>query len=528
MQVQERIDREVKIWSLLRAALRHWRMILILALAFAFVGAVVYERSFKKDLVAAEEARALQLSAQEAAGTDTPQVTSAEPSAEPSGDSGKTTENNGENPGTGMTAIGEDLSNLDLKNAEAMIAEVETKGLISARELLTSLEVVDRAMNGMRSYMADSLKMKIDPYAAQQGISEIYVDAEGDEPMSLEIRNHILARYRSTLVSQVSYEQVAAELGCEPKYVRELVNISVDYDAGVARFSVYSSDKETVRKIVSSITSQLRAAKAGIEADYGPHRLSIIEGEVQTVYNSDLVSFAANAWKNYFSLESTVNSYKKRVTETLRLLAEGGESGLVDIDSVEQQLTPLPKHNRLKLALFGLGGYFLGCVLLTFLYMLVIFLRGRIVDGNDLAGHGVRTLTELTAKRKGKALRGLDALIDRIGRTKDFVGTDEERLARAAGFINEYGNGARRLLLTGDVSGEALELLAGKLAAQGVLSELVCETNLFTNPKTVEALRGCEGIVLAEESLKSSYRLAVQDVCVAAEWEKPVIGAIYL
>ena len=32
----------------------------------------------------------------------------------------------------------------------------------------------------------------------------------------------------------------------------------------------------------------------------------------------------------------------------------------------------------------------------------------------------------------------------------------------------------------------------------------------------------------AEESLKSSYRLAVQDVCVAEEWEKPVIGAIYL
>ena len=64
MQVQERIDREVKIWSLLRAALRHWRMILILALAFAFVGAVVYERSFKNDLVAAEEARALQLTAQ--------------------------------------------------------------------------------------------------------------------------------------------------------------------------------------------------------------------------------------------------------------------------------------------------------------------------------------------------------------------------------------------------------------------------------------------------------------------------------
>ena len=513
MQVQDRIDREVKVWSLLRAALRHWRVILILALAFAALGAVFYERTFKKELAAAEEARTLQLAAQEAAGVTGTQVRDDSAEAKDGDD---------------MEAIEEDLSNINLQNVETLIAKVESRGLISVRELMTSVEAVDRAMDGMRSYLSDSIKMKIDPYAAQQVISEIYVDNEGRSKLTLEVRNHILSRYRSALVSQVSYESVAAALGCEAKYVRELVSVSVDFDAGVVRYSVYHHDKEALRQIVSAISSQLREVKTEIMKDYGAHKLTIIEGGVQTIYNSDLVSFSANAWKNYYTMESTVNTYKKRVSEILRALAAGDESGLVDIDSLDQGLTPLPKHSRLKLVVYGVGGYVLGCLAIIFLLMLVIFLRGRIVDGNDLAGRGVRTLTELQAKRKGKTLRGLDALFDRIGRTKDFTGSDEERLAKAAGFIGEYGNGARKLLLTGDVSEKTLEKLAKSLSAKGSIPELVCQTGLFTNPKTVEALKDCDGIVLVEEPLRSSYRLAVQDVCVAVDWAKPVIGAIYL
>ena len=527
MQVQDRIDREVKVWSLLRAALRHWRIILVLSLAFAVLGALFYERSFKKDLTAAEEARALQLSALETAGVEIPGKVVDDLSEEKPSGSGEGSESEKE-AASALASIDKDLSNLNLQNVEALIAEVEAKGLISVRDLMTSLEVVNRSMDGMRAYMSDSLKMKIDPYAAMQGIGELYVDAEDGGEMSLEVRNHILARYRRALISQLDYDTVAAELGCDTKYIRELVNVSVDYDAGVVRFSAYHSDKDSIVKIISSLAAQLRNAKGGIETDYGPHKLNVIEGEVVKVYNSDLVSFAANAWKNYYTMESTVNSYKKRVTETLRALAAGDDTGLVDIDSLEQTLTPLPKHSKGKLAVYGAGGYVLGCLALTFLFMLVIFLRGRIVDGNDLAGHGVRTLTELSAKRKGKALRGLDALLDRIGRTKDFTGTDEERLALAAGFVNEYGDGAKKLLLTGDVSLKALAALAKKLSANGVLPELVCQTGLFTNPKTVESLKDCDGIVLVEEPLKSSYRLAVQDVLVAVDWEKPVIGAIYL
>ena len=522
MQVQDRIDREVKVWSLLRAALRYWRVILILALAFAVLGAFFYEKSFKKDLTAAEEARALQLAAKEAAG-DANEGPVLDDTGEPKED--KVPE---ELDGSALESIEEDLSNINLQNVEALIAEVEAKGLISVRELMTSLEVVTRSMDGMRAYMSDSLKMKIDPYAAMQGIGEVYVDTEEGYEMTLEVRNHILARYRRALISQVKYDGLAAELNCDAKYVRELVNVSVDFDGGVVRFSVYHSDKAALVKIISTIASQLRDAKGGIEKDYGPHKLNVIEGEVQKVYNSDLVSFAANAWKNYYSMESTVNSYKKRVTETLRVLAAGDDTGLVDIDSLEQSLTPLPKHSQLKLIIYGIAGYVLGCLVLVFLFMLFIFLRGKIVDGNDLAGHGVRTLTELTAKRKGKPLRGLDALFDRIGRTKDFTGTDEERLAKAAAFIGEYGDGAKKLLLTGDVSEQKLKKLAERLSANGSVPELVCQSGLFTDPKTVEILKCCDGIVLAEEPMRSSYRLAIQEICVAVDWEKPVIGAIYL
>ena len=281
MQVQDRIDREVKVWSLLRAALRYWRVILILALAFAVLGAFFYEKSFKKDLTAAEEARALQLAAKEAAGgaNEGPVLD----------DTGETKEDKvpEELDGSALESIEEDLSNINLQNVEALIAEVEAKGLISVRELMTSLEVVTRSMDGMRAYMSDSLKMKIDPYAAMQGIGEVYVDTEEGYEMTLEVRNHILARYRRALISQVKYDGLAAELNCDAKYVRELVNVSVDFDGGVVRFSVYHSDKAALVKIISTIASQLRDAKGGIEKDYGPHKLNVIEGEVQKVYNSD-------------------------------------------------------------------------------------------------------------------------------------------------------------------------------------------------------------------------------------------------
>ena len=534
MQVQEKMDREVKIWSLLRAALRHWRIILILSLVFAAAGAVFYERSFKKDLTAAEDARAMALAAQEAAGVlPTGTVVAGNDTSgsieatESSDGTGKVqTEQNEE----AEEPLEEDFSNLNLQNVETLIAEIEAKGQISVRELLTSLDAVDRAMDGMRTYMANSIKMKIDPYAAWQSICEIYVDtAEGaEQELSTTVLNHMLSRYRSALTSKVDYTSLATELNSQRNYIRELININPDYDAGIIRYSIYHYDREDLEKIVTAISDQLKQEYAAIEADYGPHKLRVLLGGFQLVYNSDLVSFSTNAWKNYYTLESTIASYKKRANEALQALASGDGSGMVDIDNPETELPELPKDSRVKLVIYAVAGYILGVVALTFLFMLIILLRGRIVDGNDLAGHGVRTLTELTAKRKGKALKGLDALLDRIGRTKDFVGSDAERLQKAAGFIGEYGEGAKRLLLTGDVSTRQLATIAKELSANGLPQEFVCQPGLFSDPKTVEALKGCDGIVLVEEPLKSSYRLAANDVLVAADWEKPVLGAIYL
>lgn len=514
MQTQEKIDREVRILSLLRESLRHWRIILILALVFALLGAFLYERSFKKELSKAEEERALQLAAREEA-------------AEAVRDNLE-----GDDREEEMTIL-EDFSNLNLQNVEKLIFEVESKGMVSVRELLTSVEALDRTMEGMRTYLASSLKLRIDPNNTQQAIYEVFVDnplpAEGEEDvvLPLETRNHILARYRLFLISSVSYDALAEAFGCEAQYLRELVSVSVDYDAGVVRFTVLQSTVESAMRIANDLADQVERAKDLAVADYGPYRLTVVRGDARTIYNSDLSNYAANTWKNYFTAETTVNSYKKRVSEALRILAAGGETGLVGIDP-EQELTPLPQHSGKKLILYGVGAYFLGVVVLTFLAMLLILLRGRIVDGNDLAALGIRTLTELPAKRKGKALRGLDALLDGIGRTKDFTGSEQERLAKAAAFIREYADGAGRLLLTGDVEQGKLQALANDLSAHGGLPELVCHTSLFTNPSTVEALKDCEGIVLVEEPAKSAYRLALQDVRVAVEWNKPVIGAIYL
>jgi len=514
--------------SLLREGLRPWRIWLVLSLAAGLCLASLYYFSYKKEYREAKQTKTSAEIIREAIEED-----EADKAAEASGTKEEAA-GAGEGEGYDTYAISEGgklSENASIKEIMAAVAEINaaTGEGLSISDYAETIEKCESQLKAAKAYYDSSILADIDPYHVVETRVQAFVSGWEDEAE----RNLIIARYYEFMRSGISYGEAAKELGTEEIYIKETVTVSADYNAGTLNFTAVHYDADAEEKIVEAAIEQLKQAQEAIAEETAPHALEIKSGEPQVVVRSGS-AYGATGLSTISSIQSTIDSYKSILNNKLvSLIAEktGVEVSADEIPTLltEDEKSTLPKLNKKKLLLAGAGGAVGAFIALTALWGLAALFTGKIVDSDELfETAGVTTLAQQSTKKRGAELRGIDKLIDRIGRGDEIKGSDSEKMKAAADYLRRNASGFKKVLVTGDVGREAAERAAEGLSEAFGGAEVSAAGWTAKDTEGLGAVSGCDAVVVAVEMGKSRFGRTFSEIEFARSQGKSVIGAIYL
>ncbi len=420
------------------------------------------------------------------------------------------------------------------------VAEADEQAITTPAQ---ELSVVNKAIENRNEYIANSIKMQIDPYHEGRATVDVIVEVENteteEEPASeVEIsetttetsgskslivfsnrsrrENNILGYYMKAADSRIDFTALADEMGTKPVYLEELVTIPAgSIGSNKATIQVIYPDEAGAQRILEYVIEQLSAASVQAQTEYEAHTVKFVNRSVSTEVDKELYPYVNSRLNEVNGLYSGLDQLKGSIG-----------TGAGSTSDVQTGMKDVAKA-FVKYAIAGFVGATFG---LAFLYAVILLLMGTVLSGRELnTQYSLCRIACIPSKRRTKA-KGLDKLIASIDGGYYSNDSIPESYMVANTAVTKMAAAGSRIALISDLPeeylgqvAERLQKLNGRRRIEYVA--ISCEEETAEN---INAFSACDAAVLVAARKKSTYRKTEDILEMARRYEKAVIGSIVI
>lgn len=409
-------------------------------------------------------------------------------------------------------------NDLEIYNTQKSALEQEVENLSA------SIEEVD-------TYLEKSILMQISPYNKVVASAEVYIDAEKENAAGL------VGVYSSIVKQEAILEEIANELGVEPRYIQELISVDssaqgfvvVEKDdantaVGTGKSTYYTenvnmlkikvayTDTDTAELILEAILGELEKCKDDLSTQIGSHTLEIMNQGTASLVDMDL----ASKQKTFTDSKTSLNATLKAKQDELLKLQEPKIPNVSSAGALKQGIK------------YGILGGTLGCFMAVFFICMIFLMSGKVASEKELKNRfGVKILGVLPIEEKKWVFSGVDRWLDKM-EGKNLQLSRETAYQVISANIQNYAEETGKLLITGTVSDEQLSELTSQLKETLPGYEVQVAGNMLVQASTLKKLPQCDGVILVEMRKKSTYAVIEQELETVKNVGKDVVGVVVL
>lgn len=354
------------------------------------------------------------------------------------------------------------------------------------------------AVERTQEYMEKSALNNLDPYNVWNAKTDLYISTGYQIMPGMSYQNPdrtgaVLAAYSSALNDGAILNEIAAQVGTEANYLRELVSVDYSTYSQILTITVMGEDPEFVDGVMEALLGQMEAVKGNITDIISSHTVTTI---ARSSYNSVSTSLMDRQKANTDQLTELENRI-----ETLRLDRQKLDNAFqTDTDAWNNVEEPVIGGAASSVAKYLLIGFLLGGVLACGVVVVRFLLDGMVYSASELnRSTGLPVLGALASDRTKKAGK-LDAKLYQMEGRPD-GSADAEMLCLMAQTIRSRAPEAKNILVTGDLPADQLEALAAALQATEPLrgQSVTAAESILKAAATVPHVVAADAIVLAAD-----------------------------
>lgn len=354
------------------------------------------------------------------------------------------------------------------------------------------------AVERTQEYMEKSVLNNLDPYNVWNAKTDLYISTGYQIMPGMSYQNPdrtgaVLAAYSSALNDGAILNEIAAQVGTEANYLRELVSVDYSTYSQILTITVMGEDPEFVDGVMEALLGQMEAVKGNITDIISSHTVTTI---ARSSYNSVSTSLMDRQKANTDQLTELENRI-----EALQLDRQKLDNAFqTDTDAWNNVEEPVIGGAASSLAKYLLIGFLLGGVLACGVVVVRFLLDGMVYSASELnRSTGLPVLGALASDRTKKAGK-LDAKLYQMEGRPD-GSADAEMLCLMAQTIRSRAPEAKNILVTGDLPADQLEALAAALQATEPLrgQSVTAAESILKAAATVPHVVAADAIVLAAD-----------------------------
>lgn len=367
-------------------------------------------------------------------------------------------------------------------------------------------------------YKENSILLKIDPY--NRAIASIDIFVKMSEPpkesgltvTTVDFADGVVKAYASAIQQGNFLSDFAERKGIDLIYLKELINVTVDYDSNMFNVAVTGVDQKGAEEILDKIIDDVETLQPEVQERLGQHNISLLNQNVGVVTDQSLVDYQQQKVKD--------------LADTNKNL-EDAEKALKDLVELEKPVT-LSKLSILKAGIkYGVLGWLAGAFLVVFGVCVAFVMNGKLNSDKDLKERfGLKLLGCFAQKRTKRPFSRVDEWLDRLeGRENISDGLVCEMIAAN---IHNFADKGSSVFLTGTVKEEILQDLVIKLKEKLPELKLGFGADMTREVSTLREISEYDAIILVEARAESRYRKIEREVETILNMKKNIIGYIVL
>ena len=406
----------------------------------------------------------------------------------------------------------------DLKDPTA-VAEAAEKYEKDLALYEKSLETCQREIENLQNdivkqqeYLEDSVMLNMSAYDVWEAVTSLVVKTDYVILPEMMFQNTdytrtVMQAYQSALTSTEFLTEVAAANDSQARYLKELLDVSVD--GSMLTIKVRYKSQSEAQKIMEMMLQKVEELTPGITESIGNHTI--------TVVNESLGSSVD------LSLADQQRSESTRL-ETLKTSLETKEKELEEMEEPKKSETSTTAalKNGIKFAV--LGGV-LGVFMVVFVVCVFFLMSDKVYAAKELRNrYQLKILGKLPAagkKKQGAVDRWLNRLEDRAE-----AENAEQEYGLIAANIRNYGGELKSLLVIGTVTDAVLSDLTKRLGQELLGIKIVLGGNVLEDAAALQKLPECDGVILAEQCGVSTYGRVELEIEKARDLQKQVVGCV--
>ena len=369
-----------------------------------------------------------------------------------------------------------------------------------------------------QEYLDHSIWINMSPYDVCESRMDLYVTSDYEIMPGMVYQNPdytdtILQAYQAMLTSSAVMEDIARNVGTEPRYLNELVSVNVGTNSGklnrLLTISVKHMTKSEAQKVMEEILDHMDDMQAQITAGIGEHMVNTVNHGVSAMVDLTLAD--------------------KQRAETERLTAlndslEDKQKSLEDMEEPKEAVSSKMAALKSGIKYAVLGGV-LGGFVVVFCVCVAFLMSDKLYSARELKNrYRVKILGTLPIANK-KFLGGVDAWLNRLEGRAGGVNEDTEYALIAAN-IRNYAENMKSLLVTGSADPEMIMHVAEKLTAELSGIHVTAGGNMLQDVETLKKLPKCDCVVLVEKCLESKYSTVELEIEKATDLQKNIVGCV--
>jgi capsular polysaccharide biosynthesis protein len=367
-------------------------------------------------------------------------------------------------------------------------------------------------------YKENSILLKVDPYNKGTASADIFVkmaevpNVNGTTVTSIDPADSVVKAYASAVQQGGGVEEASSKMRIDLVYLKELINVTIDYDSNMINVSISYTDKEGAGEILEVILDNLNTMYPVIQENLGQHSFAVMNQDIGVTTDQEL---ANDQKQNIVDLEAT----NKNLEDTEKAL-----------NTLVEPVKPvaLSRLSVLKMGVkYGILGGLVGAFLTAFGVCVVFIMNGRVNSNDDLKkSFGLKYLGGFSEASNTKRNSAVDMWLDKL-EGREIVSDDSVYDIITASLLGMLDIG-ESVFLTGLLMENRLAELNEKISEKSSELNVGFGTDLLHNAQTLQNLQHYDKVILVEVRGQSKIRDIVKEIETVHNMKKQVMGYIIL
>ena len=369
-----------------------------------------------------------------------------------------------------------------------------------------------------QEYLDKSIWINMSPYDVCESRIDMYVTTGYEIMPGMVYQNQdytdtILQAYQGLLTSSAVMEDVAKSVGTEPRYLKELVNVTIGTNGGqlnhLLTINVKHKTKSDAKKVMDEMLDHMNELHGQVVASIGEHTVNTVNSSVSAMVDLSLADTQRAETERLTSLNNSLEEKQKTLDE-LEEPEAAASSAMAALKS------------GIKYAVLGgvLGGF-----MVVFFICVAFLMSDKLYSAKELKNrYRIKILGTMPIRRK-KPIGKIDAWLNRMeGRAVE--GNADTGYGLITANIRNYAENMKTILVTGTADEAVLSEVTDRLAAGLAGIHVMAGGNMLQDAETLKKLPECDGVVLVEQCMDAKYSTVAMEIERVTDLQKSVIGCV--